>query len=400
MTISSGVRSGLIALATAVGLAACGGGSDGTPPGTLRVALTDAPACRVDAQELANVYVTVERVRVHASADAGENAAGWTEIAVTPARRIDLLELTNGRLEELGVAPIPAGRYTQVRLVLAGGAGNTAPHALRFAGAGSEVALRTPSAMQSGLKIIRPFTVEPNTLVDLVVDFDACRSIVAMGNGGYALKPTLTAELRTVAGIVGYVDPSATDAMVTAQKNGRVVRSTVPYASGQFVLAYLDHANGPYDFVVTSPTRGTTVVPAVPVSTSAATAVSTQAQPVPLPAAATPATRVASGTLGPVAARETAVVRALQNVGGTVVEVDTSNVNATSGAYALQLPLAAPLRAAYSATLPLAFASPASPPADFRYTLEALASGYATQTQQMDAATTPYTHNWSLVATP
>ena len=144
------IRAALLALAASAGLVACGGGGSDAPApanGTLRVALTDAPACRVDNQDLATVYVTVERVRVHQSADAGESSGGWTDLVLSQPKRINLLDLSNGRLEELGTVPIPAGHYTQVRLVLSGNTGNMMANSMTFAGAGMQpIALRTPSA--------------------------------------------------------------------------------------------------------------------------------------------------------------------------------------------------------------------------------------------------------------
>lgn len=405
-TMKTSIKAALLAVAASAALVACGGGGDGgaapaPASGTLRVALTDAPNCRVGNDDLDKVFVTVERVRVHQSSDAEPSTGGWTDIAVSPARKINLLDLTNGRLEELGTTPIPAGSYTQVRLVLSANQGNRTANSLVRLGETVEIPLRTPSAAQSGLKIVRPFTVEPNTLVDLVIDFDACRSIVALGNGngGYLLKPTLTADLRTIAGIVGFVDPALTNVTVSAQKNGKVVRSTIPSSSGQFVLAYLETANSPYDVVVTSPTRGTSVVPAVPVSTAAVTPLSTAGQPIRLPVAGTPASRTASGNLGPALARETGVVRALQVVGAVPkVEVATVNVDAETGAYTLTLPTAVPLLAPFSTTLPLAFAPAPSPvPA---YTLEASATGYTTLTNGIGAVTTDATWNPGLVLAP
>jgi len=41
-------------------------------------------------------------VRVHKSAAAEENGAGWSEIILNPARKINLLDLMNGVLEDLG----------------------------------------------------------------------------------------------------------------------------------------------------------------------------------------------------------------------------------------------------------------------------------------------------------
>ena len=142
-------------------LAACGGGGSdtGTPSGgtgTLRVALTDAPSCGYD-----HVYVTVEKVRVNQSATAGDADGGWSDVTLSPARRIDLRTLTNGVLEELGSVPLPAGRYSQIRLVLAdngaSGASATA-NAVQPTGA-AVTALKTPSGQQSGLKLQANFDV-------------------------------------------------------------------------------------------------------------------------------------------------------------------------------------------------------------------------------------------------
>lgn len=397
--IQSGTRSVLLACAAGVALVACGGGDGGmvstpgvaapTGSGTLRVALTDAPRCRVGNDDLDHVFVTVERVRVHESSADDPPANGWSEVAVLdpvtrqPGRKIDLLDLINGRLEELGTMPLPAGTYSQVRLVLSPNVGNSPSNSLVLTGKINEIPLRTPSAAQSGLKIIHPFTVQPNTLVDLVIDFDACRSIVQLGrgNGGYLLKPILSAHRRIVAAIMGYVDPTIANVTVSAQRNGTVIRSTVPGSDGFFNLAFLDPTLGPYDVVLTSPARGTSVVGGVQVSTTnSIVELSTAAVPIPLPAAATPtASRTASGILGPAAARVTGVVRAIQAVGATVpaVEIATDNADGTTGDYLLTLPVAAPLFAPFSTTLPLAFATPASP-ADFSYKLEASALGFVT----------------------
>jgi len=370
---------------------ACGGSDDPVTPapaaptaqtpapagnGTLRIGLTDAPRCKVGNDDLSAVYVTVERVRVHQSSDAADDAAGWRELVVNPVRRIDLLELTNGRLEELGTLPLPAGDYTQVRMVLSPNSGGFAANAVVLDGQTAELPLQTPSAAQSGLKLKTPFTVPANTVVDLVIDFDACRSIVRRGNGSHLLKPVLRADLRTVAAIEGYVASVPSGVVVSAQKNGVAVRSTVPDRDGRFVLAYLDPAAAPYDVVFTAPLASTAVVAAVPASIAAVTHVSTVAAPVVLPASAQ---QQASGVVGPAAARDLAAVRALQAVGTVAaVEVAHSNVDPATGAYAMQLPKAAPLLANWSSTLPLVFAAQAASAAQYR--LQAVADGYQTQT--------------------
>lgn len=188
----------IIALAS---LAACGGGGGGSSDGmdssstvnsdsdtgTLRLALTDAPACGFD-----TVFVTIQKVRVHKSNDANDADGGWSEIVLNPAKKVDLLSLTNGKLEDLGQTVLPAGKYTQLRLVLADN--NGAPFANSAKPTGeSEVALQTPSGQQSGIKTNIDITVAANKVADFVLDFDACKSIVAAGGSGkYLLKPVLS----------------------------------------------------------------------------------------------------------------------------------------------------------------------------------------------------------------
>jgi hypothetical protein len=91
----------LTVIASAAMLAACGGGGSGTTgataTGTLGVSMTDAPSCGYDA-----VNVTVTKVRVHQSSTASDTDSGWTDITLNPARKVNLLNLTNGVLEDLG----------------------------------------------------------------------------------------------------------------------------------------------------------------------------------------------------------------------------------------------------------------------------------------------------------
>src|SRR6516164_9902897 len=108
-----------VAASAALLLSACGGGGSdsstmSTGQGTLRVSLTDAPSCGFD-----HVNVTVQKVSVNQSATASDTDAGWTDITLSPAMRVDLLSLTNGALATLGQTPLSAGHYSQIRLVLA-----------------------------------------------------------------------------------------------------------------------------------------------------------------------------------------------------------------------------------------------------------------------------------------
>jgi len=363
---------------------ACGGGDGGSSDnttssnGTLHVAMTDAPACGFD-----HVFVTVSKVRVNASNAAGDNDGGWTDIALPTPQRVDLLSLTNGVLFDLGRAPLPAGQYQQVRLVLSPNQGNTLANAVVVSGTTTELPLATPSATQSGYKIIQPFTVPANTLVDLILDFNACKSIVQQGNGGYSLKPVVTATPMTVSGsITGFVAPAQAGATVYAEQNGKIVRGTVADASGKFVLTPLVQSStgGNYDVVIVDnklPSgHATGIIGAVPVTASATTSVATAGSPITLP---TSTTNTVSGTA---TASAEAAVRAVQPIGAASYEIASTNANLGTGAYSLALPAAAPLVGTYSPTLPIALSAVSS--AAGQYSVQATSAGGATQTNNVN----------------
>jgi hypothetical protein len=101
----------------------------------VQISLTDAPG---DYQE---VNVDIQGVEVHVGED--ENS-GWKSLAVDKGV-YNLLELTNGLDTLLGEIEIPAGKISQVRLIL--GDENT------IKVNGEVFDLGTPSAQQSGLKL-------------------------------------------------------------------------------------------------------------------------------------------------------------------------------------------------------------------------------------------------------
>lgn len=332
--------------AAAAIVAACGGSGSGSDTGTLRLALTDAPSCGYDA-----VNVTVEKVRVHRSATADDADGGWAEIVLPAPQRLDLLTLSNGVLLELGQTELPAGTYTQMRLVLARN-GPGAPYANSVVPTGAdETPLTTPSAQQSGLKANINLTVQPDEVADFVIDFDACKSVVRRGaSGQYNLKPVIAVIPRLGdAGqrVVGRVDPAlalATTA-ISVQSGGVPVKATVPGADGRFVLYPVP--TGQYDLVVTAAGRVTAVMTGVPVTATSVTQVNGDVALAP-PATVLPA-RAVGGTVMPA----TASVRALQKLaGGPTVEVAWAAVDAASGAFGFALPVETPVRTAYVAGAP------------------------------------------------
>lgn len=384
----------LVASMSAAGLlAACGGGGgDSTAaPGTLGVSMTDAPSCGYDA-----VNVTVRAVRVHQSGSAGENDSGWSTITLATPKKINLLDLTNGVLEELGTTSLPAGRYNQIRLMLDPNNGNAMANSIirtTFPTNTTEISLDTPSAVQSGIKLNSEFDVLSNQRVDLVLDFDACKSIVTKGNGNYALKPVITVIPTVLNGIDGYIDPAllASNVAVTAQQNGVVIRGTVPDAvTGKFTLARLVPGN--YDVVITADSRATAVIGTVPVvSTSSRVALSTSLAPIAMVASTT---REFSGTvlLNPSTTTDVGYVSAQQTfAAGPKVTVKYRGADIADGTYSLtNLPIAAPQYGVYSATLPIVLTTQnTTTPGTGKYLVSASATGYATQTiTSVDLTTT------------
>ncbi len=369
-------------------LAGCGGGDGGGSPstqtGTLHVAMTDAPSCGFD-----HVFVTVSQVRVHMNANAADSDPGWTTVALPAPQRVDLLSLTNGTLADLGQSALPAGQYQQVRLVLAQNQGNTFANSVVPTG-GTEQPLATPSATQSGLKIISPFTVQPNTLVDLVLDFNACKSVTQHGNGTYALKPVVTATPTVVSGaITGFVALAEAGATVYAEQGGKVVRGTVADGTGKFVLSPLIQSatQGNYDVVIVQNNVASGIVRSVPVVVNTSTAVSTSNVPIALPASAM------SAVSGTVTASANALVRALQTINANAYEITSANANLDTGFYALSVPTAAPIVGTYTGALPVPLA--AVPTAAGQYTIEADAASGATQATNVNATTSQTNVNFT-----
>jgi hypothetical protein len=394
----------------AASLIACGGGggdSGGsvTPPppvttfGTLGVALTDAPACGFDA-----VNITVNKVRVHQSAAAGENDSGWTDITLSPARKINLLNLTNGALESLGQTPLAAGHYSQLRLVLDPNTGLGLANSVVPSDKPVEQSLDTPSAVQSGIKLVNEFDVVAGQRVDLVLDFDACKSVISKGNGQYALKPVVKVIPTVINGISGVVSSTllGSHVMVSAQQNGVIVSSTAPNpVSGEFFLARL--VPGTYDVVITADNRAATVIGAVPVASSTSTtALSTAAAPLTM-ALSTMGSIGGVVTLTPASATEAAYVAARQSfAAGPTVVIKYQGAGLVSGAYTLaNLPVAAPQYAVYNASLPLVF-TPALTvaPGVGKYRVDASAIGYATKSQALVDISTLNQTNVNFALTP
>jgi hypothetical protein len=195
-----------------MGAVACSAGG-GSNMGQLSLSIMDKPSDSYNA-----VYVTIQSIAVHAASD---TEGSWTTIA-TPNKTVDLLALTNGVREQMALVDLAPGHYTQMRLMIGaqpdGGMnmmGGFHPFANYCIDTGGAVhALKIPSGMQTGIKLVQGFDINADSTTELTLDFDASRSVVVAGNSGkYLLKPTIQVVDTTVATVLnGKVTDQATQA--------------------------------------------------------------------------------------------------------------------------------------------------------------------------------------------
>lgn len=179
----------LLSALAVVQLPGCGGGSsDSAPTGKLQVGVTDKQS-----DEFATLFIAIKEVRVVPAGleGAADNDARLPVIVTydTP-RSVDVLTL-RFKQEILGTITLPAGNYSQVRLVLAPNQGNQPVNYLTLKTAPTvKIPLTTPSAEQSGLKVLGRFEVKPGIINAILIDFDPNTAIVARSNGDFNFKPT------------------------------------------------------------------------------------------------------------------------------------------------------------------------------------------------------------------
>ncbi|BBA70065.1 DUF4382 domain-containing protein [Geobacter sulfurreducens] len=178
------------ALAALILMHGCGGGGDGVSAstaastGTLQLSITDKQSDAFD-----KVIISVREIRVVPAGreNAPDNDPGLPVIArFTPSRVIDVMQLQFVQ-EALGEAVLPAGTYSQIRLVLDPAPAN---YLTLKADPVTQIPLTTPSGQQSGVKVLGTVEVRAGIINAVMIDFDPNTAIVARGNGDYNLKPT------------------------------------------------------------------------------------------------------------------------------------------------------------------------------------------------------------------
>ena len=192
--------------------------TDASKDGRMKVYLVDSPA------SLDSVIINVIGVDVHMS------GGDWITVNDTSGY-FDLLQLTNGASVVLGDHILSSGKYTQIRLLL--GDDNYVYDA------GVRHDLVIPSGSETGLKLTHQFTIEPDNLYELYLDFNVDKSIEITGDGVYKLKPTIRVEAAVISGTVsGTVLPTEAGAEVWTV-SGTDTISAFPDSTGFFKLMCL-----------------------------------------------------------------------------------------------------------------------------------------------------------------
>ncbi|MDI1234689.1 MAG: DUF4382 domain-containing protein [bacterium] len=154
---------------------------------TFNMRMTDAPG------DYDAVYVEI------IGAEVNSDVNGWVALNVK-AGIYNLLDLTNGKDTLIANGQVAVGNVSQIRLIL--GDNN------KVVVKGTTYLLTTPSAQQSGLKLQVHAELLAGVDYNMLLDFDADKSIVATGNGKYMLKPVIRVVTKATTGsIQGLVLP-------------------------------------------------------------------------------------------------------------------------------------------------------------------------------------------------
>jgi len=274
----------LLVLALAILLVSCSSTRKSATRASVNVRISDPATCSAPQGAFSHIYVTITDVEINASASAGNNDSGWVDL--TPSlsqnpQQIDLLGQANNQcfLATLGsMTALQPGSYQQIRIMLASNGtsvannvcGSTANCVMMTSSPSTPQPLLLSSEAQTGIKIPSgqiaggQFVIAAGETKDLDIDFNACESIVAEGNGQFRLKPVLHAgEVNlTSSSINGTVVDSVTSQPINGgttvvaleQNDGsgvdRVIMETVADNSGAF--SFCPVAAGTYDVVIAS----------------------------------------------------------------------------------------------------------------------------------------------------
>ncbi len=194
---------------------------------TLQLYLTDNPA------DYKSVWIDIQKIMVHLSGDTLEQS-GWQELPVLHSGRYDLLGLRNGVDTLLASAAVPAGRLTEIRLLLG-------PNNAIVLKNGDSSKLVIPKSKENEQEIVlevEHFLLKPGVPFELVLDFNLAKSIsepARPDSGQYRLNPFIHVFAKGAgASIQGWVFPDSAQAHVLAISPYNDTLSAIPNDTGGF----------------------------------------------------------------------------------------------------------------------------------------------------------------------
>ena len=150
--------------------------------GKMTVRMTDAPA------PYDEVNVEIVDVQVCYTDTTGASG-GWVSLA-TNTGVYDLLKLRDSVTAVIAAGTkLPAGKVYQMRLIL-GDSNWVVKDSVIYP-------LTVPSGQQTGIKLNVNATINAGSDYDIVLDFDALKSVLVLGNGKYNLKPHIVVKSVT-----------------------------------------------------------------------------------------------------------------------------------------------------------------------------------------------------------
>ena len=195
------------------------------------------------------VNVDIQGITVHTNGEAEESEAGWVALAGANVGVKNLLDFTGGTELTLADTDFPAGKISQIRLIL--GSDNSVSIDETYP-------LKTPSAQQSGLKLQVHENLVAGITYEFKLDFDAANSIIHTGADLYILKPVIRVITDTKGGAIkGIILPEDQHVAITLLEVDDIIASTfAPADKSAFLISGIDEGTYSLKFEPPTPVEG------------------------------------------------------------------------------------------------------------------------------------------------